>query len=682
MPDEGAGQAHGTGRIVTFYSFKGGTGRTMALANVAWILAANGKRVLIADWDLESPGLHKFFQPFMTPSVSDEPGIVDFIRMYEWRAKEQAAGIADSDLSGEDKARTLREATAGLSAELVAHVGQYTVPVNWLFPDNGAIDFLTPGRQGNGVYANALSALDWDTLYDELGGAGFFDALRIKLKSSYDYVLIDSRTGLSDIADICTLHLPDVVVNCFTLSTQGMEGAAKIAGQIQRYSERDITILPVPMRIDHSQRVNVLAGLQLAQSLFEGLSTGMSQPEREQYWAEVQVPYLPAYAYEEMLAAFGDRPGDRDSLLSAYERIVARITGSDVTSLPPLDEWKRLRTRLLFTRTVLPDQPEVVIEHSPQDQLWAEWIVAVLAGAGIYARLADEESTRPAGAKTAPRVIAVASEFYFAELELRHFEMRDLAPEARPELLVSVTDMRIPSAGFSDEVPVIFLADRSEASAVEQLIDRFGGSRAPEYQPGTGAMRYPGGRADQIVNVPVRNGNFTGRDAVLLEIRGRLRSRPVAVLPPLTIQGTGGVGKTQVALEYAHRFKADYDVVWWLNCGQPQYIDASLADLAAWIRRTYDVRLPGEGTEVVKHLLDYLSGQSGLRWLLVYDNAEEEDSDAIQRLLPKSGGHVLITSRGEPLADDGLSKPLTMSERGESVNHLRRRMPSITEDEA
>ena len=53
------------GQIVTFYSFKGGTGRTMALANVAWILAANGNRVLVADWDLESPGLHRFFQPFL-----------------------------------------------------------------------------------------------------------------------------------------------------------------------------------------------------------------------------------------------------------------------------------------------------------------------------------------------------------------------------------------------------------------------------------------------------------------------------------------------------------------------------------------------------------------------------------------------------------------------------------------
>ena len=63
MPDEGESPSPRMGQIVTFYSFKRGTGRTMALANVAGILAANGTRVLIADWDLESPGLHRFFEP-------------------------------------------------------------------------------------------------------------------------------------------------------------------------------------------------------------------------------------------------------------------------------------------------------------------------------------------------------------------------------------------------------------------------------------------------------------------------------------------------------------------------------------------------------------------------------------------------------------------------------------------
>ncbi len=492
MPEGSAGQSRAAGRIVTFYSFKGGTGRTMALANVAWILAANGKRVLVADWDLESPGLHRFFQPFMNPATSDRPGIVDFIRRYEWEAKGRAERIEVLDMSEEDRNRALQDGVAGLTGDLVAHLGQYVVPVEWSFPENGAIDFLTPGRQGNGVYAKALSALDWDTFYDDLGGAGFFDALRAELKNSYDYVLIDGRSGLSDIAYICTLDLPDMVVDCFTLSTQGMEGAATIAEQIQGYSERHITILPVLMRIDRTQRADVLAGLQLAQSLFHGLTAGMSPAEREQYWAQAQVPYVSAYSYQEMLAVFGDRPGDQDSLLPAYERLVARITGNEVTALPPLDEWKRLRTRLLFARTVTPDLPEVVIQYSPQDQSWAEWIIAVLAGAGIYARLADEEPAHSADPRTAEQVIAVASEFYFADIELRHPEMDDLAPGARPELLVSVTDMRIPSSELSDEVPVLFLAHRSEAEAVELLIERFGGRRPAEYQPAAGALHYPG----------------------------------------------------------------------------------------------------------------------------------------------------------------------------------------------
>src|SRR5579872_709275 len=84
MPEGSAGQSRAAGRIVTFYSFKGGTGRSMAVANVAWILAANGRRVLVADWDLESPGLHRFFQPFLGDrEVWEGPGIVDLIRDYE-----------------------------------------------------------------------------------------------------------------------------------------------------------------------------------------------------------------------------------------------------------------------------------------------------------------------------------------------------------------------------------------------------------------------------------------------------------------------------------------------------------------------------------------------------------------------------------------------------------------------
>src|SRR5258708_19414975 len=72
-----------SGRIITFYSYKGGTGRTMALANVAWILAANGHKVLAVDWDLEGPGLHRFVHPFLdTSALESNPGVIELINKY------------------------------------------------------------------------------------------------------------------------------------------------------------------------------------------------------------------------------------------------------------------------------------------------------------------------------------------------------------------------------------------------------------------------------------------------------------------------------------------------------------------------------------------------------------------------------------------------------------------------
>src|ERR1700722_5976752 len=139
MPHVTAAQSRGVGRIVTFYSFKGGTGRTMALANVAWILAANGKRVLVADWDLESPGLHRFFQPFMETEVNRKAGIVDFIRGYEW-------AIDEADRRGRLNVAAERAGeVAKIIDAAVRDVSHLVVPVRWRFPDDGAIHFLSPG---------------------------------------------------------------------------------------------------------------------------------------------------------------------------------------------------------------------------------------------------------------------------------------------------------------------------------------------------------------------------------------------------------------------------------------------------------------------------------------------------------------------------------------------------------
>jgi len=67
-------------QIITFYSYKGGPGRSMTLANVAWILASNGKQVLVVDWDLEAPGIHRYFAPFLDDKeLTSSPGVIDFV---------------------------------------------------------------------------------------------------------------------------------------------------------------------------------------------------------------------------------------------------------------------------------------------------------------------------------------------------------------------------------------------------------------------------------------------------------------------------------------------------------------------------------------------------------------------------------------------------------------------------
>ena len=247
------------GQIITFYSYKGGTGRTMALANVAWILASDGNRVLTVDWDLESPGLHKFFHPFLDAStVSATAGVIEIINEYASAAVDPAPRPVDWHLE-------------------YARVDRHAVSLEWNFPDGGRLDFLSAGRQ-NRDYSSAVCSLDWDNFYDRLGGGRFFRALREDMQNKYDYVLIDSRTGLSDVADICTIELPDVLAICFTLSDQSIEGAANVARQISgRYRERNIRVLPVPMRIEAGEKEKLDVGRVLARARFEGFPDGLTQ---------------------------------------------------------------------------------------------------------------------------------------------------------------------------------------------------------------------------------------------------------------------------------------------------------------------------------------------------------------------------------------------------------------------
>ncbi|WP_235949306.1 tyrosine-protein kinase family protein [Candidatus Frankia alpina] len=237
--------------IVTFYSFKGGAGRTMAVANVAWLLAAAGKRVLTVDWDLESPGLHRYFRPFLqNKELDSSDGVTEmlenFIREIE---RLQNGHPGQPELAGPPDEAAV--------AEIISRYSDFRYDVEnieWSgFPAGGRIDFLGPGRQTtrNSVVAVVLP---WTEFFDEADGRAYVAALRERMRfAGYDYVLIDSRTGTSDAAGICTQLLPDTVVVGFALNNQSIDGGAEVAHQI-RDGERPIRVLPVPMRVEDTEQ--------------------------------------------------------------------------------------------------------------------------------------------------------------------------------------------------------------------------------------------------------------------------------------------------------------------------------------------------------------------------------------------------------------------------------------------
>lgn len=649
------------GRIVTFYSYKGGTGRTMALANTAWILASNGLRVLVVDWDLESPGLHKFFRPFLDSGVvTATSGVIDLINDYQWAA-------------------TRNEPRPGDWHKEYARVEPHAVSLDWEFPDGGTLDIISAGRQ-NRDYSSLVSSFDWDNFYERQGGGQFFDALRADMKRCYDYVLIDSRTGLSDIAEICTVQMPDVLVDCFTLSDQGIDGASTVAKHIDsRYHDRNIRILPVPMRIDTGEKEKCDAGRSVARRKFDKFPKGLTTEQSNHYWGAVEVPYTPFYAFEETLATFGDEPNRPSSMLAAFERLTGAITEGAVTSFPPMEESLRIRHLESFVRRHSALQTDVYVSYALEDRMWADWIAAVLDRYGyrVSLRSVDIDDATDLGAE-APRTVVVLSNAYLRAPSAVEVWSRLAAAEAagRGELIpVRVSEARFPSPFGDRALPD--LTRIGERPAAGLLLKAFGRSEDGSAADVTAiGARFPGS-VPRIWNVSARHAAFTGRGAVLETLRAQLMGGNAAVVLPQALYGLGGVGKTQVALEYAHRFKADYDLVWWVSSEDPERIKSAFEELA----RQLGIIVGDNIDEVVVAVLEALRrGDPHPRWLLIFDNAG--DPEELKGYFPGGAGHVVITSRNQAWSNVAAPLEVDVFSRDESMEHLSRRVPGLASEDA
>ncbi|MFF7263000.1 FxSxx-COOH system tetratricopeptide repeat protein [Streptomyces sp. NPDC008159] len=661
------------GTVITFYSYKGGTGRTMTLANTAWILAANGHRVLAVDWDLEAPGLHKFFHPFLNPALlRATPGLSNLIDDYRREALR--------DLPGRAPDWHRRH----------ARVRPHALSLDWTFPEGGSLDFLSAGRRHKDY--PLVANIDWESFYASYGGSQFFDAMRADMRRHYDYTLIDSRTGLSDLANICTVQMPNTLVVCYTLSGQSIEGAASVAQDIrERYGHMGVRILPLAMRIDLGEKDKLDAGRALARERFAGLPVGLDSERLADYWSSMEVLYQPYYAYEEILAAFGDPPKTANSMLSACERITSVITEGRVTGLPLIGEEKRARYKAAFTRRRPLPVSRLVLYYVSEDRMWVDWLESVLREAGfdvlpvdVRAMALDEIGVEdPADGEQ--RVLAVLSSSFLNSRRARGawegaVRLGGQKPQNRP-VAVRVGDVRLslPHAARG----AIDLTRLDEERAYRALLTGLDHPEALPVPPAGGA-RFPNS-GTRISNVQPRYPWFTGRSPILDRLRERLVTGRAGQRLPQVLHGLGGVGKSQLAREYAHRFKADYDLVWWIDAEQPDLVPPKVAALAQELGLPVgdDVAEAAEAAMAALRL-----GDPCERWLLIFDNVP--DLDRALHLFPGHTaplpdhvyGHILVTTRARP--GSTLVQPLEMEvfTREESIEHLCRRVPGLREHDA
>jgi len=326
------------GRIITFYSYKGGTGRSLVLANIAWILAMHGRRVLVIDWDLEAPGIHRYYRPFLPdPEMTETSGLIDFFVHFVEAARLKAIRTQET---------TPKEAPWFFDC---IDLMRYSTALDYEFPENGVLDFVGAGQQGP-TYGPRVNTFQWGEFYEKLGGGIFLEAVKSRLRQDYDFVLIDSRTGMSDSSGICTVQMPDDLVVCFTLNRQSILGAAATAhsADLQRRradGTQGLRIWPVPMRIELAEKDRLEAARVMAREKFAAFLWHISASHRPEYWGSTEVLYFPYYAYDEVLATIADTPRSAASLLSSIERLTAYLTGREVVGMPNVAP--ELRARLL-----------------------------------------------------------------------------------------------------------------------------------------------------------------------------------------------------------------------------------------------------------------------------------------------------------------------------------------------
>ena len=328
--------------IVTFYWYKGGVGRSMALANVARWFELQALRVVMIDWDLEAPGLESFFFPDADTrgSIQGRLGPIDLLVTYKDifrslpKSSARVSGAVDSasrDHNGPPSNRFADVLTGALPqlSHLLVPIRQPTGKPN----DAGGLWLLPAGARSEDrftSYAEVVQAFDWAEFYADYEGEAYFEWLRQQLldPALADIVLIDSRTGVAEMSGVCTRQLADVVVNLCAPNDQNLEGVAMMARSFTRSDVidarggRPLELVMVSSRVDLAEgRPIDLFEARFRETLDRYLPAAFRSAKTD--FSALRIPYVSTYAYSERLA-IGDPEGVK-SLQDAYERLAAHV---------------------------------------------------------------------------------------------------------------------------------------------------------------------------------------------------------------------------------------------------------------------------------------------------------------------------------------------------------------------
>ncbi|OQP60591.1 hypothetical protein A3860_32780 [Niastella vici] len=303
--------------IITFYSYKGGVGRTMALANIAYELSKRNSKVLIVDWDLEAPGIERYFSGFKIENTSE--GLLQLLLSYKNDAKP-------------DYRNFLWQIETGTS-----------------FP----ISLLHSGRDKDPAsYSALLQNFDWGDFFTKENGGNHIENLRKQWQNDFDFVLIDSRTGLSDSSGICTIMMPDILIPMFTANYQSLFGIRDIVKYIQNARQKlevdrmALTVLPIPSRF--GTRVEFKESQEWLERISDILKDCYSDwlpkwIEPKYILEQIKIPQIDYFSFGEKLAVVEQGTNDPEGMGFIFSKIAKLLSSDffDIESFVGVDYYKK-----------------------------------------------------------------------------------------------------------------------------------------------------------------------------------------------------------------------------------------------------------------------------------------------------------------------------------------------------